>query len=553
LKFKVSILAIAFMMVPRAGQAQATPSACVRSDTLRFTSWDLAGETADLARLAELDGNSSVHSHMLQRSSTATSVATCAADPSPLIALARHFATREREGLLSFTPMRIRALANSAYATDRNNGALWAGRGLSAEVSGGIKLRAGVFSAAIVPVLAYQQNAAFDIVPVFDPNYSVYSTGWRRSIDYPQRFGDKSFATFDPGQSYARADYKGFGAGVSTENLWWGPSRRNPIIMSNTAAGVPHIFLETSRPRDIWIGTGEFMVFAGRLEESDFFDKEPENDVRFLSGIAGVFKPRGIDGLYVGGSRVEHAAVRPEDLSITDLLFGPYRGITKNETGDNQILSLFFRWAAPAAAFEVFGEWARDDHWGTRELLILAPDASQAYTIGLQKLLTFGSRRLRLTAETTHLEDANPILHAGRAVLTYYTHSEVIQGHTQRGQILGASIGPGSEAQFVGADLFWKYGRTGLNLERVRYDADTYHAVWSSAYGPFNAHDVELTATATQAMPVGPLLVNGALGYSYRYNRSFLGLDGVNRDYLRESNWSLDVTATLKDPRQLFH
>ncbi len=547
IKSRISLVVVAFLCAARIVHAQSTTAICTQSDTLRFTSSDLAGETADLARVVELDGKRTIHSHMIRRASTVTTAAVCANDESDMGALARRFATPHRASRLSIAPMRVRLIDNSGYASDRNNGALWAGRGVSGEVSGGLELRAGVFSAAIAPVIAYQQNSDFDFLPVTDPNYSVYSTPWRRTIDYPQRYGPESFTTIDPGQSYVRADYAGVGAGVSTENLWWGPSRRNPIIMSNTAAGVPHLFLESSRPLDVWVGKAEFVMFAGRVVESPYFDKLPENDARFLSGVAAVLKVRGLDGLFIGGSRVEHVGVKPEDLSLGDLLLGPYRGITENAQDDNQLLSLFFRWASPESGFEVFGEWAREDHWGTGELLILAPDASRAYTIGLQKILRLGAKRLRITGETTHLEDALPILHAGRGIVNYYTHTDVRQGHTQRGQILGASIGPGSEAQFIGADLYWEYGRTGLSFERVQYDADTYNAVWSSAYGYANAHDVELTTAVTQAMPAGPFLLSGSLGYSYRYNRSFLGLDGVNRDFRRESNWSFDIAATLND------
>ncbi|HEX6693750.1 MAG TPA: hypothetical protein VF035_03500 [Longimicrobiales bacterium] len=540
------ILVVVFAAATRPAAAQ-TP--CANTDSLTFRTVDLAGETAELARLTELDGGSALHSFMLRRTSTAYTSVACA-QGSDLRSLAAHAATRT-DGRLTLTPIQLRNAYNTGYAVDQNNGALWEGRGLSSALTGGVRLKYGILSAAFAPTIAYQQNRLFETAVVFDSARSEFANAWQRGIDYPQRFGPDAFWTLDPGQSYIRADYAGVGFGFSTENLWWGPARVNPIIMSNTAAGVPHIFLESSRPLNVGIGNAEFMILAGRLDESRYFDFDPDNDVRFLSGIAAVLEPRGLEGLFLGGSRVEHRAVKPGDLGLGELIFGPFRDVRENQVDDNQLLSLFFRWAGSESRLEVYGEWAREDHWGTKELFVQAPDASQAYTIGLQKVVRIGGNRLRLGAETTHLEDALPILHAGRGVLSFYTHSKVIQGHTQRGQLLGAAIGPGSESQTVNADLFWKHGRTGLELERTRYDDDTYHAVWSVHYGP-SAHDVEVSATVTHTLPAGPFLLDGALGYSHRYNRSFIGLDGTSPAYTRDSNWSFDVTATFNPFLTLF-
>ncbi len=49
------------------------------------------------------------------------------------------------------------------------------------------------------------------------------------SLDMPQRFGADPFWTLSPGQSYLRLDHAGLAAGVSTENMWWGPAVRNSI------------------------------------------------------------------------------------------------------------------------------------------------------------------------------------------------------------------------------------------------------------------------------------------------------------------------------------
>jgi hypothetical protein len=116
----------------------------------------------------------------------------------------------------------------------------------------------------------------------------------------------------------------------------------------------------------------------------------------------------------------------------------------------------------------------------------------------------------------------------------------VTQGHTHRGQLLGAPIGTGAESLFLGGDYFWHAGRTSLSLERARYEDDLY----SIRYAPeFRAHarDVELSVRAGHLAAFGALSVDAELGWSMRYNRSFLGLDTIQPgdEYRRDDNWSL--------------
>ena len=53
---------------------------------------------------------------------------------------------------------------------------------------------------------------------------------------------------------------------------------------------------------------------------------------------------------------------------------------------------------------------------------------------------------------------------------TTYTSRSVVQGYTNRGRTLGASIGPGSSSQWLAADVFGPTGRFGVFAGRVRWD-----------------------------------------------------------------------------------
>src|SRR5207245_1733557 len=85
------------------------------------------------------------------------------------------------------------------------------------------------------------------------------------SIDLPVRFGSNAFSRWDYGQSTLDADLGRVTLGFSTENEWWGPGIRNAIVMSTNAAGIPRLFVRTTRPVVTRIGTFEARLFAGAL------------------------------------------------------------------------------------------------------------------------------------------------------------------------------------------------------------------------------------------------------------------------------------------------
>ncbi|MGH7465563.1 MAG: hypothetical protein ACREK1_10340, partial [Longimicrobiales bacterium] len=272
----------------------------------------------------------------------------------------------------------------------------------------------------------------------------------------------------------------------------------------------------------------------------------PDNDHRMLAGLLVALQPRILDGLTIGGGRLQALTWWPE-LSLSDLWLQPYRGLRENpqgRSGDNQLIGLFFRWATAPGGLEAYGEWARDDHWGKWIGLLRNLDASQAWTLGLQKVIRRSDNALRLNAEVTHLSDALPVLFAGRTVIAFYTHSAVLQGHTHRGQLLGAPIGTGGESLFLGGDYFWTGGRTRLSIERARYEDDFYHMAFAGRYGS-HARDTELSIRAGHLVLLGALSVDAEIGWSLRYNRAFLGLDNLNAGeaYRRDDNWAMRIGA----------
>lgn len=445
-----------------------------------------------------------------------------------------------RPAVLSYTPAAMALVNNSAYPRPDRDGALWAGRGASGAATAGAALRWGAFSAAFQPLVAWQQNADFDFVASEAPQFSRFHYAWHPAIDWPTRFGGGGFVTLSPGQSYARLDVSAGALGVSSENLWWGPALRNPLLMSSAADGFPHAFARLN-PLGIGIGTLELELVWGLLRESDYFDRTPDNDRRYYAGQVAVFRPALLRGLELGFARSYLATVPGNRFDLGDFLLESFRDVSVN-LDENQLVSLFGRVAPPGSGFEAFAEWGREDWWSTFGDLIKEPDHSQAYTVGAQQVVLTGAGAFRLYGEVTHLGASTATVRSGRGVSTFYTHSGVRQGYTHRGQMLGAPIGPGSDAQALAGELVGAGWTAGLLLERVRYDNDAYYQRWVDLHD-FRGHDVELTAEASGGVRVGLVDLWGSLGYSRRTSRNFLRLEDRSGNFLIEGNWRLTLGA----------
>ncbi len=433
-------------------------------------------------------------------------------------------------------PARIGATYRSAYPVDRNDGLLWSGRGVSSDVLAGFTAGQGAVRLTVAPTVAWQQNRDVRIVPgPADRSPFAYPYG---PIDWPQRFGETSYATWGPGESSLDVAVGALDLRVASEDLWWGPAHRYPILLGNTAPGFPHVSVGTSRP--VWIGIGflRARLMWGRVDESKYFDADPTNDQRLLSGFFADYQPWFLPGLTLGGGLLYHLPWESATSHLFDVFTFP---VTQQETSTgNALASVTARWVFPEVGFEAYMELAREDFWLNTEDLITEPDHSLGHTFGFSKLLADGS--FYLEGEWTSLLTHNL---SGRGAPSFYEHSfnrVDIQGHTNRGQLLGSWIGTGADAQFLALTHRSDARQLGVWLERVRRDETTYERLFATNYG-FRGHDLEWTVGLHGVEPWGPLRLDWNAGVSRRKNRSFLDLDGRHWSFLRETNLTLDLSA----------
>lgn len=390
--------------------------------------------------------------------------------------------TSTSEKRFTFAPHdpKLRSYWQSLEPGGHHDGPVWQGRGFTTDFSAGFFVRYGILSASLRPHIIYNQNRSFELSP-YEPNTDrsqfAYPLG---NIDWPQRFGNGPFWSFDIGNSYIRADYKGWAAGISNELMQWGPARQNSILMDSNAPGFRHFFISTSQPKDIHIGLLKTKLFWGKMFESDFFDDNSLNNERYISGLTLSVNPKPLPGLRLGINRIFYETIPPNGIPPGDLL-KIFEAFTKvNFTNDSnpggndqadQLLSLFGRWIFPNSGLEIYGEWARTDHsWNWREFFT-EPEHSRGYTLGLQKTFKLSTERIfSSTLEFTQLEASKTGLFRGFP--TFYVHGRSHQGYTNRGQLLGAAIGPGSSSQYIDGALFFDKGSIKLFAQRVAQNND---------------------------------------------------------------------------------
>lgn len=507
--------------------ARAADLPCDRAGTLRVDGLGTPGD--DLARAAEDAGAIALDLRLVRRAGVRR-LESCGEGPA-LPWPDRLPAAPAGDRWWIAVPLRLDLVLNTAHPDGGNDGLLWAGRGVSTMLSGGVAGRWGAFSAQLAPAAAWQQNDWFEIVSTGAPGDLAFANPfYGENIDLPQRFGAGPFAVFSPGESFVRADAFGVGLGASTERLWLGPGQRTSLLGSGTAPGFPHVLLETSRPVDVWVGDLEVHAVWGRLSRSRYYGgSRDENGAPWLALLALGFEPRWVPGLMVGGARV---VLEPWDALVDDW-FVPFLGAaTKGGVGvpqepgdenspfDNQIGVLWFRWVLPRSGFEVWGEWGKEDRevsaaGFTREL-----GRTAAWVVGLQKVFAGnGGRWVRFQAEVAQLQDVRPGYY-----YSWYTHPNDLS-YTHEGQLLGAWTGPGGNSQTAALDVFFARGRLGGCLERAERNEGYYY---QSVEPTERSRDVQFGGGVRGVWFAGPLDVAFEAGWAQRWDRDFLGKDAGN-------------------------
>jgi hypothetical protein len=478
----------------------------------------------DRARLDQLRGTRSTAGWLVRTSSSMTDQGTGWSIRVPGACAAR----------VGIIPPSAMFTWNSDIPFERNDAGVWSGRGPTAVLSAGASVRCGRLTFQAMPEISRAWNDDFYVLPSGYWRRSDFASPFhsidQSSADLPLRFGTRPVTAFQPGQSAIIVDFGAATMGVSTESEWWGPGIRNALLMSNNAAGIPRWFVGTGRPVRTRAGALSARLITGTLTESRYFDRLEVGTARPLSGAVVTLAAASDSNLTVGAARVVYqrrARSQALPLHALDVL----TVWSTRSPGDSaeQLTSFFGRWVFPRSGMEVYGEWARVLLPTSLREMLVAPQHSQGYTVGLQWLSARdpGRGAWRTQMEFTNLEQLRRVREESPP--SFYTSPVVPQGYTQRGQVIGATIGPGSSSQFLAVDRVAPDWTGGVFAGRIRWDHDEFYPRPSGL--SFYAHDVSLYGgiRATRRLPyadvAGELLTETRMNYLFQHANYGFGSD----------------------------
>jgi hypothetical protein len=158
--------------------------------------------------------------------------------------------------------------------------------------------------------------------------------------------------------------------------------------------------------------------------------------------------------------------------SVFTLLW-PFMDTAAGKDEDDQRASIIIDYILPLAGINVYFEWGRNDFSPDMDFVIRYPFHTEAYTIGAKKTLPIaGILKGEILLEVTNLECSQDYDRLIGWYSTFYAHHVITQGHTNRGQWLGAGIGTGGNSQYLGFKLYFPNGYGNLFIQRRNPDLD---------------------------------------------------------------------------------
>jgi len=376
-------------------------------------------------------------------------------------------------GYASILPVQLTQQYVTAQPYQELDGAMIASSGYQLMATAGVYAKIGPLTIQLQPQFVSAANVDFRGTTQ-TPNYN--KTFW--------------------GNSSIRLNAGPVSVGISSENITWGPSLMNPLIMSAHAPGFMHLTFNSRKPWRTPIGSFEWQWFATYLDAiepkyngiADYANGDPTKR-RYFNGAMFSYQPKWIKGLSVGVTRVVQ---EPESLYTLDkqwnLLFNNVARINDAsflvEIQRDQYAAAFLRWVWQPAHAEFYTEWGRNDTYYTMRDFIQQPEHSRAYTYGFRKLfgtelesnqnnsiLKTPKKYWQFISEYTRTQQPStwPVRSAG----SWYVRGDM-PGYTQMGQIMGAPIGSGGNYQMMRISKFNGWKQIGLQLESTTHNAENF-------------------------------------------------------------------------------
>jgi hypothetical protein len=370
---------------------------------------------------------------------------------------------------VEFRPMlvQLRSQYNSLHPYGWNDEGMIKAKGIQTMARVGVYTRIGPLHIQFMPEHVNAENTPYEISDEFG--------------SIPKDRFQQNFL----GQSSVRLNLSAVSIGFSNENIYWGPGQYGALIMSNNAPGFAHYTFNTIRPIKTFLGSFEFQLVTGRLEQDPTapFEvislkkypiwKEP----RIFNGLNIVFQPKFFPNLFIGINRAyqySEVNLAQQGNGFVDKFLPVFSKVFKSSVGGtdedkierDQQLSIFTRWLFPKSHAEMYFEYGWNDHKDNFRDFWIDPEHAASYLIGFKKLKPLSQNRwLELNAEL--IQTAQTIDYLVRTAGDWYIYPN--GGYNHFNQILGAGSGRGNNVQTVQVNLLKGLSKVGMKIQRVQH------------------------------------------------------------------------------------
>lgn len=465
-----------------------------------------------------------------------------------------------------FVPFRISTILNTGRPYWNSPQGMIPAKGAQVYASGGISISHKYFEITLQPEINIAQNSTYMGFQGFDEEElnRLYFRNLRRG-DQPELFGKGAYSRVGVGQSKIVGKLGAFEAGISTQNIWWGPGQWNALTFSNNAPGFPHGMIKTQRPAKTFFGSFEFELLSGMLKSNKFNPTQKEelnasfyrplrNKSRYLNALMFSIQPKWIKGFYFGASRtVQTFSDSVSTSNFVDVL-PVFWGVTKQSVGSDLIgrsdrgrdqqITAFFRYVFPQAGFEFYGEFGRRDHALNLRDLTLSPAHARSYLLGFNKLFKLtGHKMIQIRSEVTQQQQSINRVVRANSTTPWHTNA-TIGGFSNMDQALGVGIGMGSNIQVLEVSLVEKFDKLGVYFERLGNNQDFYDEgeMTELGYKPW----IDFTFGALFDKQFDRILISTKTNLTYTNNYQWSGKSptitdfaATNTKFSFHSNWSL--------------
>ena len=175
---------------------------------------------------------------------------------------------------------------------------------------------------------------------------------------------------------------------------------------------------------------------------------------------------------------------------------------------------------------ELYGERGYEDQFYDLRHFIQGPDHERTYMLGFQKTLSRSSQRLDVLKIELNNYQLPTIARVSLEGLVY-VHGTLLQGHTNRGQLLGSSAGVGTAAaSTISWTRYSPRGRSTFLFRRIVQDSANVYAA-NGTVSPANS-DITLSAGAERMRFGRRVDLGGKVELMEDFNRNHKDVPNLN-------------------------